>query len=63
MSILNSVWGLIFLAIIAVIVFINAAKIGGQSGGEQTATILTAAAGSGSELVSTLEGNPYQRSA
>ena len=60
MSILNSVWGLIFLAILAVIVFINANKIGGESGGKQTAQIMTAAGASGSELVSTLEGNPYQ---
>jgi hypothetical protein len=59
-SILNSIWGLIFLAILAVIVFINAAKIGGQNGGQTTATILDAAGGSGSTLISTLEGNPYQ---
>lgn len=59
MNWLNTVWGAIFLLILAVIVFINTRKIGGDSGAQETATIMTAAAGAGSQLISTLEGNPY----
>lgn len=55
MSILNSVWGLLALVIIAAIVFVQAGKIGGTSGGDQTATILKAAGGAGGQLVSSLE--------
>lgn len=55
MSIFNSVWGIIGLAVIAAIVFVQAGKLGGESGGKQTAAILTAAGGASSSLISAIE--------
>lgn len=59
MNIFNSFWGLLALVMIAAIVFVQAQKIGGTSGGDQSATIIKAAGGAGSQLVSALEtGSP-----
>ena len=62
MSALNSVWGLLALIIIAAIVFVKAGGAGtvGQSGGDQTATILKASGGAGSQLITALEGGNSQ---
>lgn len=48
------------LPILFVIVFVKAGGSGspGSSGGDQSAKILGAMAGGGSQLISTLEGNP-----
>jgi len=54
-SIFNSVWGLLALAVIAAIVFVQAGKLGGESGGSQTAKILQAAGGASSSLISAIE--------
>ena len=45
-----------FAAIIAVIVFVKAGQGGGQSGGDQTATIAKGFGSAGSDLVKSLEG-------
>lgn len=45
-----------FAAIIAVIVFVKAGKGGGQSGGDQAATIIKASAGGLGNVASSLEG-------
>jgi len=55
MTIFNTIWGLIALAVIAGIVFVQAGKLGGQSGGDQTATIIRSAGGALSQTVSALE--------
>ena len=55
MSIFNTVWGLIALAVIAAIVFVQAGKLGGTSGGEQTATIIRSSGGALSQTISALE--------
>lgn len=45
-----------FGAIIAVIVFVKAGNKGGQSGGQQTATIINAGGDAAAKLASGLEG-------
>ncbi len=46
-----------FLAIAMAIIFVKAGRGGGQSGGEQTATILKAGGGALAELARSLEGS------
>lgn len=43
-------------AVIAVIVFVKAGPNGGQSGGEQTAQVITASGGALASLATSLEG-------
>ena len=45
-----------FAAIIAAIVFVKAGSKGGQSGGQQTATVLQAGGGALAQVASGLEG-------
>lgn len=49
---------LLSVPIVAVIIFVKAGGTGtvGQSGGDQTATILKAGAGGGGQLITALEG-------
>jgi hypothetical protein len=51
-------WALVgsFAAIIAVIVFVKAGKGGGQSGGDQTATIIKSSSGGLASIATALEG-------
>ena len=55
MSVWNSIWGVLGLAVIAAIVFVQAGRLGGESGGSQTSKILTAAGGASSSLISAIE--------
>ncbi|MHB1701127.1 MAG: hypothetical protein ACYCSN_13535 [Acidobacteriaceae bacterium] len=59
MSWVTTIPGLILMAIIAGIVFVQAGKNGGVNGGQQSATIIKAAGSSGSSLVSSLETGSY----
>ena len=56
----NGVWGLIALVAIFAIIFVKAGSgQAGRDGGEQAATIIKAAGGSGSTFISALEGGGY----
>ena len=59
MSWMSTIPGLIIMAVIAGIVFVQAGKSGGTNGGQQTATMFKAAGSSGSSLISSLETGQY----
>ena len=55
MNIFNSAIGVIMLAVIAAIIFVQAGRFSGESGGSQTAKILQAAGGASASLISAIE--------
>ena len=59
MSWMSTIPGLIIMAVIAGIVFVQAGKSGGANGGQQTAAMFKAAGSGGSSLISSLETGQY----
>lgn len=57
MGIFQGVFGLLALVIITAIIFVKAGQFGNANGGQQSAQILKAAGGAGSELINALEGS------
>lgn len=57
MNLFQGAMGLFALVMIFAIVFVKAGQFGGATGGAQTASILSAAGGAGSQLVNSLEGS------